>query len=137
MNRQPPPVVFLSWFFVTAMFLQGCATRDDLTLQHDVNVPKEFRSGNYSDEHSGYDQGNSTVERYVDAYERGWTYCVERFADNINLDDPSLPPGSGWPEEAYGFSAGYADARDRIESLIRIHGKMKVSAYLQQFRPGN
>ena len=118
-----------------ALCLQGCATHQTLTLAHNVNVPKEFRSGNFSDEHPGYDEFNSTIERYVDAYERGWACCVARYASNINLEDPSLPGGSGWPEEAYGYSAGYGEARERIESLISMYGKKKVSAYLQQFRP--
>lgn len=115
--------------------LQGCATRQQLTLAHDVNVPKQYRTGNFSDEHPGYDEGNSAVERYVNAYERGWSYAVQRFATNIDLDDPSSLPGSGWIEEVDGYTAGYADGRDRIELLIPIYGKQKVSAYLQQFRP--
>jgi hypothetical protein len=120
--------------FIVALCLSGCATQPGLTLEHNVNVPKEFRSGNFSDEHPGYDEGNSAIERYANAYERGWAYCAARYANNIDLEDPSLPPGSGWVEEAYGFSAGYGDARDRIELLIRTYGKKKVSAYLQPFR---
>ncbi len=118
-----------------ALYLQGCATHQALTLAHEVNVPKEYRSGNFSDEHPGWDEGNSTIERYVNAYERGWSYAVQRFTRNIDLDDPSTLPGSGWIEEVDGYSAGYADGRDRIEMLIHTYGKQKVSTYLQQFRP--
>ena len=114
--------------------LQGCAMHHALTLAHDVNVPIQFRSGNFSEQHPGFDPGNSTIERYVDAYERGWAYCVRRYADNINFDDPSPVAGIGWIEEVDGFSAGYYDARDRIGSLIHTYGKERVSLYLQQYR---
>jgi hypothetical protein len=114
--------------------MQGCATHQALTLAHNVNVPKEYRSGNFSEEHPGYDEFNSTIDRYVDAYERGWNFAVQRYAADINFKDPDPVTGIGWMEEVEGYSAGYYDGRDRIESLIRAYGKSKVSAYLQQFR---
>jgi len=122
--------------FFIAVCLQSCATfqPQGLSLAHDVNVPKEFRAGNFSKEHPGYSEGNSTVERYVSAYERGWWVGVDRYASDIDLEDPSTLPGNGWIEEAAGFSAGYADARDRIQLLIHAFGKQKVSAYLQKFK---
>lgn len=113
----------------------GCATHQALTLAHDVNVPKEFRSGSFSDEHPDYWEGNSAVERYVDAYERGWLIAVKRYADDINFDDPSPLVMSGWVEEAAGGGAGYGAGCERITRLIEIYGKQKVSAYLEQFRP--
>ncbi|HEU6447185.1 MAG TPA: hypothetical protein VFV23_01950 [Verrucomicrobiae bacterium] len=113
----------------------GCATHQALTLSHNVNVPKEFRAGNFSEEHPGFIEGNSTVERYVNAYERGWVLAVERFADNIDFDDPSPFVMSGWPEESFGGDSGYSDGCARIRSLIEIYGEQKVSDYLQQFRP--
>lgn len=124
-----------SLFFAAALLMAGCATHQTLTLSHTVNVPKEFRAGNFSQEHPGYSEGNCAVERYVNAYERGWITAVERYANDINLDDPSTLPWSGWVEETEGGSTGYADARDRIQMLIQVYGKEKVSSYLQQFRP--
>ena len=113
----------------------GCAsTRPQLTLAHNVDVPKDFRAGNFSEEHPGYDEFNCTIERYVDAYERGWLITVQRYAKDINFDDPSPLVMSGWGEEAAGGGAGYVAARDRIEELIRLYGKQKVSEYLQQFK---
>jgi hypothetical protein len=113
----------------------GCASsRQQLTLAHDVEVPKDFRAGSFSKDHPFYMEGDSTVERYVMAYEHGWAECVQRFAKNINFDDPSPFIFGGWVEEQAGGSDGYWAARDRIEQLIRIYGEQKVSDYLQQFK---
>lgn len=68
------------------------------------------------------------------AYEHGWAECVQRFAQNIDFDDPSPFIFGGWVEEQAGGAAGYCDARNRIYDLIRIYGKQKVSDYLQQFK---
>jgi hypothetical protein len=108
--------------------------RPQLNLAHNVEVPKEFRSGIFSKEHYFYSEGNSTVERYVAGYEYGWAECVQRFAKNIDFDDPSPFIFGGWVEEQAGGSDGYWAARDRIEQLIRIYGEQKVSDYLQQFK---
>lgn len=96
-------------------------------------MPKEYRSGNFSEEHPGFSEGNSTIERYANAYERGWLIAVENYAENIDFDDPSPLVMSGWPEEALGGGVGYADGRDRIEKLIRKFGKEKVSTCLRQY----
>jgi hypothetical protein len=104
-----------------------------LTLAHNIDVPKEYRAGNFSQEHPGYFAANSTIERYVDAYERGWLIAVQRYAKNINFDDPSPLQMNGWPEEVVGAEAGYAASRDRIESLIQIHGEQKVSELLNEY----
>lgn len=122
-------------FVILVLAVCGCAsTRQQLTLAHDVNVPKQYRAGNFSQEHPDYDEGNSTVERYVMAYEHGWAECAQRFAQNIDFDDPSQFIFGGWVEEQAGGAAGYCDARNRIYDLIRIYGKQKVSDYLQQFK---
>jgi hypothetical protein len=122
-------------FIVLALVACGCAsTRPPLTLAHNVEVPKEFRAGSFSKDHPFYMEGNSTVERYVMAYEHGWAECVQRFAKNINFDDPSPYIFGGWVEEQAGGGAGYSAAWDRIHDLIRIYGKQKVSDYLQQFK---
>lgn len=118
-----------------ALCLQGCATHQELTLAHKVKVPEEFRAGNFSGNHPGYSEGNSTVERYVNAYERGWALAVKRFANDIDFADPSPFVMSGWAEETEGGDSGYSDGCQRIRSLIEIHGKQKVSAWLQQFEP--
>ena len=121
--------------FIALLCFQGCATRQELTLSHEVNVPREFRLGNFSEEHPGYEANNSAVERYVWGYERGWALAAARYANDINFDDPSPAIIGGWVEEQAGGAAGYTDARDRIELLIRLYGKQKVSSYLQEFRP--
>jgi hypothetical protein len=127
---------YLSILMVAATW--GCVSQKPaLSLAHDIDVPSEFRAGNFSAEHPGFSEGNSTIERYVDAYERGWSIAVDRYANDINFSDPSALPMSGWFEEAAGGADGYGAGRDHIEDLIRTHGKQKVSAYLQQFRvPG-
>ena len=113
----------------------GCAgPRAGLSLAHNIDVPKEFRAGNFSQEHPGFSEGNSTIERYVNAYERGWCIAVDNYAKDIDFSDPSALVMSGWGEEAAGGADGYTAARDRIEELIRVYGKQKVSSYLQQFR---
>jgi len=120
---------------VLAFVAYGCAsTRPQLSLAHDVNVPKECRAGNFSQEHPGYDQFNCTIARYVEAYERGWWIMVQNYAKDINFDDPSPLVMSGWVEEAKGGGEGAAGARDKIEKLIHVYGKQKVSEYLRQFR---
>jgi hypothetical protein len=77
--------------------------------------------------------GNSTIERYVNAYERGWLIAVQRYAKNIEFDDPSPLQMNGWQEEVVGAESGYRDGRGRIESLIRSYGKQKVSDLLNQY----
>ncbi len=129
------PIVFFLPLFAIALCVQSCATHSsELTLAHDVNVPKEFRAGNFSVEHPGFIEGNSTVERYVNAYERGWALAVERFANNIDFDDPSPFVMSGWAEESNGGDAGFSDGCTRVRFLIDSFGKQKVSGCLQQFR---
>ncbi|SRR6266498_5115610 len=119
---------------ILALVACGCAsTREKLTLVHDVEVPREYRSGNFSKDHPGYMAGNSAIERYVDAYERGWLIAVQRYAKNIEFDDPSPLQMNGWQEEVVGAESGYTDGRDRIESLIRSYGKQKVSDLLNQY----
>jgi hypothetical protein len=121
--------------FILLLFVAcGCAsTGQKLTLAHDIEVPKEYQSGNFSPEHPGYMAGNSTVERYVHAYERGWLIAVQRYAKNINFDVPSPLQMNGWEEEVVGAETGYQKARDRIESLIRLYGKQKVSELLNEY----
>jgi len=79
-------------------------------------------------------EGNSTVERYVNAYERGFQIAVQRYAKDINFDDPNPFIMSGWVEETDGGPAGYCAGTERIEELIRVFGKKRVSEYLQPFR---
>jgi hypothetical protein len=112
----------------------GCvSTREKLTLSHEVEVPSEYRSGNFFNDHPGYMVGNSTIERYVDAYERGWSIAVQRYAKNIEFDDPSPLGMSGWMEEVVGGDSGYSDGREWIQVLIRSYGKQKVSDLLNQY----
>ena len=109
----------------------GCAsTQPHLTLAHNIEIPKQCRAG--SDNPAFPDFG--VAERYVSAYDRGWWIAVQRYAKDINFDDPSPLAMSGWREEAYGGGVGYVAARDRIEELIRTFGKQKVFEYLQPFR---
>jgi hypothetical protein len=104
---------------ILALVACGCvSTRQQLTLAHDIEVPREYRSGNFSKEHPSYMAGNSTIERYVDAYERGWLIAVQRYAKNIEFDDPSPLQMNGWQEEVVGAGSGYRDGRDRIKRLI-------------------
>jgi hypothetical protein len=112
----------------------GCtSTQQKLTLAHHIDVPMAYRSGNFSPEHPSYMAGNSTIERYVNAYERGWLIAVQRYAKNIDFDDPSPLQMNGWQEEVVGAEAGYQEARDRIESLIHRYGKQKVSELLNEW----
>ena len=91
--------VFIGW----ALALCGCTElQPALNLAHDVDVPQHYRAGNFSEEHPGFFEGNSTVERYVSAYERGWWIAVQNYANDINFCDPSALAMNGWPEEALG-----------------------------------
>jgi hypothetical protein len=101
-----------------------------LTLAHNIDLPSHWSAG--SDDSGFPDFG--MAERYVSAYDRGWWIAVQRYVKDINFDDPSPLVMSGWPEEAAGGDDGYVAARDRIEELIRIYGKQKVSQYLRQFK---
>jgi hypothetical protein len=122
-------------FIFLVLAVCGCAsTQQNLTLAHNIDVPKNYRAGNFSEEHPGYSEGNSTIERYVNAYERGWRYAVQRYANDINFEDPSPVSGIGWMEEVEGFSDGYYAAYKRIDQLIRVYGNRRISEYLQQFR---
>ena len=114
----------------------GCtSTPQKLTLAHSVEVPKKYRSGNFSEDHPGYFTGynDCTIARYVDAYECGWLIAVHRYAKNINFDDSSPLQMNGWEEEVIGAETGYQKARDRIESLIHTYGKQKVSEFLNEW----
>jgi len=111
----------------------GCATKQPaLSLAHNVDVPKQYLAGSFSEDHPGSSPGNSTIERYINAYERGWVIAVNRYAKDIDFNDPSALAMSGWREEATGGADGYSAARVHIEQLIRVYGKAKVHAYLQQ-----
>jgi hypothetical protein len=102
-----------------------------MTLTHTVEVPVEWRGGRDVPGTPGY----SDIERYVSGYERGWAWCVVECAKRIDFrpqcSDLFI---SGWAAETYGWPQGVADATERIESLIGIFGKPRVSQYLKQFR---
>ncbi len=116
---------------ILALAACGCAnTKPSLTLAHNIEIPKEWSAG--SEDANFPDFG--VAERYVSAYDRGWWIAVQRYAEDISFDDPSPLVMSGWPEEAYGGQVGYGSACERIEELIRVYGKQRVSEYLQQFR---
>jgi hypothetical protein len=118
-------------FIVLAFAVCGCAsTRPNLTLAHNIQIPKEWSAGS----ENAFFPDFGVAERYVSAYDRGWWWMVQNYVVDINFDDPSPSAMSGWPEESYGGAIGYAAARDRIEELIRVYGKQRVSEYLQQFR---
>jgi len=118
-------------FIIWALAACGCAnTKPSLTLAHSIKIPKEWSAG--SEDASFPDFG--VAERYVSAYDRGWWIAVQQYAKDINYDDPSPFVMNGWPEESYGGPAGYGSACERIDELIRVYGKQKVSEYLQQFR---
>ncbi len=126
-------------FIILVLALCGCAsTRPELSLAyplaHDVDVPKQYRSGNFSKEHPYYMAGDSAIERYVSAYERGWWSCVRKYAHDIkHRDQAADSAGLGWPEEADGWTDGFLAASDRIQSLISRFGEEKVTEYLVQF----
>jgi hypothetical protein len=122
-------------FIFLVLVACGCASpQPNLTLAHNVEVPKMYRAGNFSEEHPSYDEGNSSIERYVNAYERGFETAVQEYAKDINFNDPNPFIMNGWVEETDGGPAGYGEARERIEDFIRVYGKQRVSEYLQQFR---
>jgi len=120
---------------VLVLLLAGCAShRPELSLAHDVGVPQAHRRGNFSPEHPGYMAGNSAIERYVNAYERGWWACVRKYGHDIRYQlQPADAAGLGWPEEADGWSDGFTAASNRIQNLIANFGEQRVTTYLAQF----
>ena len=120
---------------LTLLVLAGCTgvhphAVPELTLAHQIDVPEMWREGAEFPGNAEW----STIARYVSAYDRAWWIAVERYRANIDFNDPSPLLMPGWPEEAAGGATGYAQARDRIKELIQVHGKQKVSVYLQQFK---
>lgn len=77
--------------------------------------------------------GNSTIERYVNAYERGWLIAIQRYARDINYEDTFPFHMNGWIEEVVGGQTGYADAKERIMHLLQHFGKDAVSDLLNEF----
>jgi len=102
----------------------------DTTLAHEIEVPKQWRTGSESPHHPDF----GVIQRYVRAYDRGWWIAVERYMEDIEFDDPSPLVMSGWPEEAAGGADGYYYARERMEQLIRSFGEQRVSEYIHQFK---
>jgi hypothetical protein len=110
----------------------GCAhTSPQLTLAHNILVPKEWRGG-ASDP---VFRDASDIYRYTSAYERGWWWCVVKHARDIDFrptcSDEFI---SGWAAETYGWPAGVDDAQARIEQLIQAYGKQRVSGLLSDFK---
>ena len=109
----------------------GCASKPPtLSLAHQVDVPPSWRSGR--DTPGSW--GESDIERYVDAFERGWWSCIELYARNIDFDSKEISFGSGWPSECEGWQAGVWDAAARIRQLVGTFGRERISEYLIQFR---
>lgn len=111
----------------------GCASRHQqrLSLAHQISVPHEWSSG------KGIPgpPGNSDIERYIDAYERGWWAVIREYAKDIDYDPPcDIWTSSGWPAATCGWERGTGDAIIRIEQLIGALGKQKGSEYLSQFK---
>ncbi len=126
----PPMLRFAST--ILALTICGCAHVPlELTLAHDVRVPKEWRGGASDPVFTD----SSNIYRYASAYERGWWWCVVSHAKNIEFR-PSCSDGfiSGWPAETYGWPAGVDDAQTRIEQLVRAYGKRRISALLSDFK---
>ena len=124
------PLRFASaWVLLAAC---GCVhTPPQLTLAHEIRVPKEWRGGG-SDP---FFQHLSDISRYISAYERGWRWCVVHYANDIEFR-PACGDSfiSGWAAATYGWPAGLEDARTHIEQLIRAYGKQRVSEYLSAFK---
>jgi hypothetical protein len=120
-------ICVISFFAVS-----GCAHAPrQLTLDHEIQVPKQWRGGASDPDF----QDSSDIARYTSAYERGWWLCVVRYARDIDCPpDCSDSFIGGWPAETCGWSAGVADARARVEQLIRVHGKEPVSKFLSEFK---
>jgi hypothetical protein len=111
----------------------GCASghQHRLTLEHQIPVPPEWRSG----KGTPGPPGGSDIERYIDAYESGWWRVVREYAKNIGYDPPcDLWTSSGWPAATYGWEQGTGDAIIRIGQLTGAFGRQEVSEYLSQFR---
>ncbi|MEO8427280.1 MAG: hypothetical protein ABI651_09240 [Verrucomicrobiota bacterium] len=114
----------------------GCAFRPpherQLSLGHQVSVPPMWTSGRATPG----PPGDNDLQRYVDAYERGWWTVVQEYVKSIDYYRPPLDlrTSSGWPAATYGWERGVGDASIRIKRLIDAFGKQKVSAYLSEFK---
>src|SRR6266481_4250203 len=112
----------------------GCAhTPPQLTLAHDIRVPKEWRAG--ATLPVFFIGGTSEIERYISSYDRGWWWCVIHHARDIQFQpECSAYFISGWASETYGWPAGVCDAQARIEQLVRAYGEQRVSDLLSEFK---
>src|SRR3954453_21966822 len=95
-----------------------------------IAIPKRWSAGSNDPAFSDF----GVAERYVSAYDRGWWIAVQERANNIDFQDTCQFVMNGWAEESYGGSEGYWGACDKIDKLVRVYGKQRVSEYLQQFK---
>ena len=115
------------WIFcVPLLALAGCGEpRYGLNMYHEVSVPKEFRSGRT------WVGDISNHERYVEAYERAWWSCIEKYACDINyMSTESDRIGVGWPAAVAGARNGFEDCETRIRENIRHYGEKRTHEHL-------
>ncbi len=109
----------LAYFLLLSV--AGCSTVA-LSLEHKIEVPAAYSSP------APTEAGVSPMQRYVDAYERGWWNCV---AARIKaLDDPCRNVAVGWPSEVFGYADGSMAADERVKQLLKSFGKDKTHSYL-------
>jgi hypothetical protein len=79
--------------------------------------------------------GVSCRERYSNAYEAGWWYCIHKFQMNIDCrpeaKDYSI---SGWPSATYGWAYGFEDAYLRIKYYLKSRKKNEVQLILKHLQ---
>jgi len=107
---------------VLTLFVEGCSPIA-LSVEHKINIPPAFSSAEPTE------AGTAPVQRYRDAYERGWWSCI---AEKIRaLDEPCRNiAASGWPSEVFGYADGSTAADERVKQLLARYGKDKTLSYL-------
>lgn len=111
--------------------LCGCATsHTEMSLAHAINIPKEWSTGSESPVFSE----SAPIQRYARAYDEAWWMAIGEYAKDIHYVRMPIYATSGWPEEAAGASAGYCDACDRVDLLLKKYGEGRVVDFLKQFK---
>ena len=108
---------------VLILFVEGCSPIA-LSVEHNIDIPLAYSSAEPTE------AGVAPLERYRDAYERGWWSCI---AEKIRvLDEPCRNiSASRWHSEVFGYADGSTAADGRVKQLVESYGKDRTLSYLR------
>lgn len=111
------------------LFLLGTTDKPALSLEHAINVPDLHIGGGLL-----YPDLEKNRFRYIESFERAFWTCVKEYTEDIDYKfENSHAISNGWNSTITGYRDGYVLAHEKIQKLIKYHGKESVHTHLKSY----